>query len=45
MKQGAFAKYFDKNALALYVVKKQFLGAEAGPLMTTLGTDGGGYGG
>ena len=34
VKQGAFAKYFDKNALALYVVKKQFLGAEAGPLMT-----------
>ena len=26
VKQGAFAKYFDKDALALYVVKKVFLG-------------------
>ena len=28
VKQGAFAKYFDKDALALYVVKKCFLGAD-----------------
>ncbi len=34
VKQGAFAKYFDKDALALYVVKKQFLGADAKNLMT-----------
>lgn len=28
IKQGAFARYFDKDALALYVVKKTFLGAD-----------------
>ena len=28
IKQGAFARYFDKDALALYVVKKSFLGAD-----------------
>ncbi|MCI8274831.1 MAG: nitric oxide reductase activation protein [Lachnospiraceae bacterium] len=33
VKQGAFAKYFDKDALALYVVKKVFLGADEMNLM------------
>ncbi|MCI8464493.1 MAG: nitric oxide reductase activation protein [Lachnospiraceae bacterium] len=33
VKQGAFAKYFDKDALALYVVKKVFLGADERNLM------------
>ncbi|MCI8549624.1 MAG: nitric oxide reductase activation protein [Lachnospiraceae bacterium] len=33
VKQGAFAKYFDKDALALYMVKKTFLGADEQNLM------------
>lgn len=33
IKQGAFAKYFDKEALSLYLVKKVFLQAQEGPLM------------
>ena len=33
VKQGAFARYFDKDALALYVVKKTFLGADERNLM------------
>ena len=33
IKQGAFAKYFDKNALSLYLVKKVYLRAQEGPLM------------
>ncbi len=33
VKQGAFAKFFDKDALALYVVKKVFLGADETNLM------------
>ena len=33
IKQGAFARYFDKDALALYVVKKSFLGADQMNLM------------
>ncbi len=33
VKQGAFARYFDKDALALYVLKKTFLGAEQKNLM------------
>ncbi len=33
VKQGAFAKYFDKDAMALYVVKKVFLGADERNLM------------
>lgn len=33
IKQGAFARFFDKNAFALYLVKKVYYGAEEGPLM------------
>ncbi|MGN1140105.1 MAG: nitric oxide reductase activation protein [Oliverpabstia sp.] len=33
IKQGAFAKYFDKEALSLYLVKKVYLKAQEGPLM------------
>lgn len=33
IKQGAFAKYFDKEALSLYLVKKVYLQAQEGPLM------------
>lgn len=33
VKQGAFARYFDKDALALYVAKKSFLGADGANLM------------
>ena len=33
IKQGAFAKYFDQNMLAMYVVKKLFYGAEEPILM------------
>ena len=33
IKQGAFAKYFDKSALSLYLVKKIYLRAQEGPLM------------
>lgn len=33
IKQGGFAKYFDSNAFALYVVKKLYYGAEEGSLM------------
>ena len=34
VKQGAFAKYYDKEALGLYLVKKIFLHAEEGPLVS-----------
>lgn len=33
VKQGAFARYFSKNELGLYLVKKLYLGAEEAPLM------------
>lgn len=33
VKQGAFARFFDKNEFALYLVKKVYYGAEEGPLM------------
>ncbi|MCD8011793.1 MAG: nitric oxide reductase activation protein [Lachnospiraceae bacterium] len=32
VKQGAFARFFDKNAFALYLVKKVYLGADERPL-------------
>ncbi len=32
VKQGAFARYFDRNALAMYMVKKVYYGAEERPL-------------
>lgn len=34
VKQGAFAKYFNKEELSLYLVKKVFLEGSEGPLMT-----------
>jgi hypothetical protein len=34
VKQGAFARYFDRDALSLYLVKKVFLQAQEAPLMT-----------
>ncbi|MBS6194820.1 MAG: nitric oxide reductase activation protein [Clostridiales bacterium] len=33
IKQGAFAKYFDKETLSLYLVKKVYLQAEEGALL------------
>ena len=33
IKQGAFAKYFDTNALSMYIVKKMFYGVEEPILM------------
>lgn len=33
VKQGAFSKYFDKDAFGMYLVKKIYLGGEEGPLM------------
>lgn len=33
IKQGAFAKYFDKEELSMYLGKKVFLQAQEGPLM------------
>lgn len=33
IKQGAFAKYFDKELLSLYLVKKVYMDAQEGPLM------------
>lgn len=33
VKQGAFARFFDKDAFAMYLVKKIYYGAEEGPLM------------
>lgn len=33
IKQGAFAKYFDKDAMSLYLVKKVFLQADEGALL------------
>ena len=33
VKQGAFAKYFDTNALSMYIVKKLFYGVEEPALM------------
>lgn len=32
VKQGAFARFFDQNAFALYLLKKIYYGAEEGPL-------------
>ncbi|MCD7736274.1 MAG: nitric oxide reductase activation protein, partial [Lachnospiraceae bacterium] len=32
VKQGAFARFFDKNAFALYLVKKVYCGADEQPL-------------
>lgn len=34
IKQGAFAKYFDKEALAMYMVKKIFLNAQEAALVS-----------
>lgn len=42
IKQGAFAKYFDKSALSLYLVKKIYLRAQEG---TTYGNSQTVYGG
>ena len=33
IKQGAFAKYYDTNALSMYIVKKSFYGVEEPVLM------------
>lgn len=33
VKQGGFAKFFDANEFAMYIVKKLYYGAEEGPLM------------
>ena len=33
VKQGAFARFFDREALSLYLVKKVYLGAEEGALV------------
>lgn len=33
VKQGAFARYFDREAVSMYLVKKVFLGAEEGQLL------------
>ncbi len=32
VKQGAFARFYDKNEFALYLVKKVYCGADEGPL-------------
>jgi len=32
VKQGAFARFYDKNAFALYLVKKVYCGADERPL-------------
>ncbi len=32
VKQGAFAKYYDKEELGLYLIKKIYMEAEEGPL-------------
>lgn len=34
VKQGAFARFFDKNEFALYLVKKVYYGADEAPLMS-----------
>lgn len=34
IKQGAFARYFDREALSLYLIKKIYLHGEEGPLMS-----------
>ncbi|MGI6094756.1 MAG: cobaltochelatase CobT-related protein [Lachnospiraceae bacterium] len=34
IKQGAFARYFDREALSLYILKKMYYEALEGPLMT-----------
>ena len=34
IKQGAFAKYFDKDAMSLYLVKKIYLGADESSLIS-----------
>lgn len=34
IKQGAFARYFDREALSLYLMKKIYLHGEEGPLMS-----------
>lgn len=34
IKQGAFAKYFDKDAVGLYLVKKVYLGAQEAALVS-----------
>lgn len=33
IRQGAFARFFDKDGFAMYLVKKVYYGAEEGPLM------------
>lgn len=33
VKQGAFARFFDREALSLYLVKKVYLGAQEAPLV------------
>ncbi|HCT91224.1 MAG TPA: nitric oxide reductase activation protein [Lachnospiraceae bacterium] len=33
VKQGAFARYFDREAVSLYLVKKVYLGADEGQLL------------
>ena len=34
VKQGAFAKYYDKETLGIYLVKKIFIHEEEGPLVS-----------
>ena len=34
VKQGAFARFYDKNLMGMYLVKKIYLGAEEGSLTT-----------
>ena len=34
IKQGAFARYFDREALSFYLIKKIYLHGEEGPLMS-----------
>ena len=34
MKQGAFARYFDREAFSMYLVKKMYCHAMEGPLLS-----------
>lgn len=36
IKQGAFARYFDREELSLYIIKKMYYEALEGPLMTII---------
>ena len=41
IKQGAFAKYFEKEKLSMYLVKKVYLGAREDALVAVDGKSGG----